>query len=81
DMELRGAGDIDGTRQSGQAIEIRFADLAHDGAILERARASAEQLLAKDPQLQSPDNFELRVILNRLRTNTGAEQFDLSTIS
>ncbi|MEG1897983.1 MAG: ATP-dependent DNA helicase RecG, partial [Mucinivorans sp.] len=81
DMELRGSGDIDGTRQSGQAIDIRWADLAHDGDILDRARSYAEQLLAADPNLSTPENFSLRVTLNKLRTNTDAEQFDLTKIS
>ncbi|MEG1372078.1 MAG: ATP-dependent DNA helicase RecG, partial [Mucinivorans sp.] len=63
DMELRGSGDIDGTRQSGQAIDIRWADLAHDGDILDRARSYAEQLLAADPNLSTPENFSLRVTL------------------
>lgn len=81
DLELRGAGDQQGVRQSGQAIEIRFADLARDGAILASARGAAEKLLLADPDLGWPQHFPLRVLLNRLRTRSGVVQFDLSAIS
>ena len=81
DLELRGAGDREGVRQSGQSIEIRFADLARDGAVVASARAAAEKLLAADPELRLPQHFPLRVLLNKLRTKSGVEQFDLAQIS
>lgn len=80
DMQLRGAGDIDGTRQSGQAIDIHFANLAKDGDILAHARAKAEQLLAADPDLRSPDHFQLRVLLAKIH-NSPLSEIDLTTIS
>ncbi|MBK9048735.1 MAG: ATP-dependent DNA helicase RecG [Bacteroidetes bacterium] len=59
DMKLRGPGDIAGTRQSGM-IDLKIADLAKDGAILELARAAAISLLDRDPHLTEPSNEILR---------------------
>ena len=49
DLEIRGPGEFMGARQSGDAL-LRFADLAEDSALLERARAVAPRLLAEHPQ-------------------------------
>ena len=49
DLEIRGPGEFMGARQSGDAL-LRFADLAEDSALLERARAAAPHLLAEHPQ-------------------------------
>ena len=48
DLEIRGPGEFMGARQSGDAL-LRFADLAEDKALLERARAAAPQLLREHP--------------------------------
>lgn len=80
DLQLRGAGDIDGTAQSGQGFEIKVANLAKDGDILEYARGVAEGILAEDPQLQRPENGLLVEALERLNRNKQAE-VDLSQIS
>jgi ATP-dependent DNA helicase RecG len=55
DLRLRGPGDMAGTQQSGQ-INLRIADLARDGAILETARKAAIHLLEKDPKLTLDEN-------------------------
>jgi ATP-dependent DNA helicase RecG len=55
DMQLRGHGDLAGTQQSG-VINLRIADLAKDGAILEAARKSAVSMLHADPELSKPEN-------------------------
>ncbi len=82
DMELRGAGDIDGTRQSGQAIDIHFSDLARDSQILADARAEAIELLSIDPLLNGGENFQLRVKIAKMRAKeSGIEELDLSKIS
>lgn len=81
DMQLRGAGDIDGTRQSGEAIDIHFADLAHDGEILERARQMAITLLQRDPMLAQGENFELRAALLSMRNAETQSEIDLTKIS
>ncbi len=55
DLELRGEGEIAGTRQSGLAL-FRFARLPEDEALAEAARARAEELLAGDPELEAPEH-------------------------
>ena len=55
DLELRGEGELTGTRQSGLA-RFRFAQLPDDAALLERAHARAERLLGEDPELAEPEH-------------------------
>ncbi len=62
DLELRGAGELLGTRQSGLP-EFRLADLAIHGELLQIARDDAELILSKDPELQSERGKALRVLL------------------
>ncbi len=59
DMELRGPGDIEGTRQSG-ALNLHIADVVEDKAILEEARSAAENILNKDPELDQKENEMLK---------------------
>ena len=59
DLAERGLGDLIGTRQSG-GFAVRFARLPEDEALLQQARACAEQLLADDPALARPASRELR---------------------
>ncbi|WP_258539548.1 ATP-dependent DNA helicase RecG [Chitinophaga oryzae] len=62
DMELRGPGDIEGTRQSG-VLDFKLADIVQDRAVLEAARASAEKILSEDPDLVLPENQGLKEYL------------------
>ena len=59
DMKLRGPGDIEGTQQSGIAFNLKIAEIASDGTILEAARREAEQVLAEDPDCNKPINSML----------------------
>lgn len=59
DLELRGPGEIEGTRQSGM-LNFRLANVVQDKAILEVARNEAENLLNKDPQINSAENLLLK---------------------
>ena len=59
DLELRGAGEVLGTRQSGLP-EFRVARLPDDADLLERAKAHADALLATDPDLGLPEHALLR---------------------
>ena len=59
DLELRGAGEVLGTRQSGLP-EFRVARLPDDQELLERARARADELIARDPALAEPEHALLR---------------------
>ena len=55
DLKLRGPGDLDGTQQSG-VMDLKIADLAKDGQILQLARSSAQAILNEDPNLSAPEN-------------------------
>ena len=55
DMKMRGPGDIEGTMQSGIAFDLKIADLARDGQIVELARREAEAMLDEDPSLSMPE--------------------------
>jgi ATP-dependent DNA helicase RecG len=65
DLELRGEGELIGTRQSGLA-QFRVAELPRDRELLERARMRAETLDASDPELSSPENALLADALERV---------------
>ncbi|WP_114391828.1 ATP-dependent DNA helicase RecG [Oleisolibacter albus] len=62
DLELRGAGEVLGTRQSGLP-EFRLADLAQHGDLLATARDDARLIIERDPELDSPRGQALRVLL------------------
>jgi ATP-dependent DNA helicase RecG len=59
DLELRGAGEVLGTRQHGMP-SLRIARLPEDAALLERAREAADELTARDPELGEPEHVLLR---------------------
>ena len=63
DLQLRGPGDIEGTQQSGMPFELKIADLARDGAIIEYVRRIAGQIIELDPSLESEQN---RILINQL---------------
>ncbi len=62
DLEFRGPGDIEGTRQSG-VLDFRIADISQDRLILEAARGAVIQLLTRDPDLREPGHASLRSYL------------------
>lgn len=62
DLELRGAGELLGQRQSGQA-EFRLANLDTHGEFLAVAQDDARLILARDPELKTPRGEALRVLL------------------
>jgi ATP-dependent DNA helicase RecG len=55
DLELRGEGELVGTRQHGLQ-QFRVAELPRDAELLERARDHAARIVAEDPDLQAPEN-------------------------
>lgn len=63
DLELRGPGEIEGTRQSG-ALNFRLASIVQDRDLLEIARNMAAALLEKDPDLVSAENLQLKKFLH-----------------
>jgi len=70
DLQIRGPGDLEGTQQSGLPFELKIANLAQDGKMLEIARNAAIEILENDPQLEKPENRILVNQLRKLKTNT-----------
>jgi ATP-dependent DNA helicase RecG len=62
DLEIRGPGDIEGTRQSGM-LNFKLASIVQDRDLLERAREMVGSILEKDPDLRLEDNKGLRTFL------------------
>ncbi len=62
DLELRGPGDIEGTRQSG-VLNFKLASLVQDRHLLQVARETAERVLDVDPDLNSAENLQLKSFL------------------
>jgi ATP-dependent DNA helicase RecG len=69
DLELRGPGDIEGTRQSG-ALNFKLASIVQDKKWLEIAREMAERVLDADPDLASATNLQLKNYLQSLQGKT-----------
>jgi len=67
DMQLRGPGDIEGTQQSGILFDLKIANLAKDGQLLQLARDCANEILDADPLLEKPDNKPLVIQLKKLK--------------
>ncbi len=66
DMQMRGPGDIEGTAQSGLPFDLKIANLAHDGQIIQLARRAAEALLDADPDLSAPANRYFALALSEM---------------
>lgn len=54
DLKLRGPGDLEGTQQSGMAFDLKIADIARDGQIVQMARDEAQKIIDDDPQCDKP---------------------------
>lgn len=80
DMKMRGPGDLEGTSQSGLAIDLHIASLYRDGRFLDMARRTALEILDKDPLLEKPENKLLEIQLRILRKQ-GKDIKDYSAIS
>jgi ATP-dependent DNA helicase RecG len=64
DLKLRGPGDLEGTQQSGMAFDLKIADIARDGQLVQMARDEAQRIVDDDPTCQSP---RYQLLWNRLR--------------
>ena len=69
DLEIRGPGDIEGTRQSG-VLNFKLADIVLDKVILEAARAAAENLLETDPDINMAENLPVKNYLQQQKGKT-----------
>lgn len=70
DMQLRGPGDVLGTKQSGQ-MEFLMADIIQDAPLLERAKQCVEKLLNSDPELNKAEHLPLKAHINRMEKEGG----------
>ncbi len=55
DLKLRGPGDLEGTQQSGMAFDLKIADIARDGQIVQMARDEAQRIIDDDPLCQKAE--------------------------
>jgi ATP-dependent DNA helicase RecG len=67
DLKLRGPGDLEGTQQSGVAFDLKIADIARDGQLLQHVREIAAEIIEKDPIGVLPENEILWRQLQSLR--------------
>ena len=67
DLKLRGPGDLEGTQQSGIAFDLKIADIARDGQLVQMAREEAQKIVAADPTCSSPQYGMLWHRLRELR--------------
>jgi ATP-dependent DNA helicase RecG len=69
DLDLRGPGDIEGTRQSGE-LNFKLASIVQDRPILEAAKNIALKILDEDPDLVSAGNLHLKNYLLQEKRGT-----------
>ena len=77
DLRFRGPGDLEGTQQSGIAFNLKLANLARDGQIVQLARETASSVLDADPILSHPQN---QIMVERMRY-LKRDEMDWSSIS
>jgi ATP-dependent DNA helicase RecG len=77
DLRFRGPGDLEGTQQSGIAFDLKLANLARDGQIVQLARDMASEVLDADPMLSAPEN---QIMVERMRY-LKRDEMDWSNIS
>jgi ATP-dependent DNA helicase RecG len=78
DLKLRGAGDVNGTLQSGMAFDLKIANPTRDVQVLTLTRDAATALLDEDPRLERPEHGGLRALRDRF---TERQPIDFSQIS
>ena len=64
DLKLRGPGDLEGTQQSGIAFDLKIADIARDGQLVQMAREEAQKIIDSDPTCQKN---EYKLLWDRLK--------------
>lgn len=69
DLEIRGPGDIEGTKQSG-LLNFKLASIVQDKVILEAARNAAEAILESDPDLNNEENLPVKNYLQQQKGKT-----------
>lgn len=69
DLDMRGPGDIEGTRQSGE-LNFKLASIVQDRPVVEVARNFAEEITDVDPELNSAENLRLKAFLQKTQGKT-----------
>ena len=69
DLEIRGPGDIEGTKQSG-LLNFKLANIVHDKVMLEAARIAAESILDTDPDMSEKENLPVKNFLQQQKAKT-----------
>ena len=69
DLEIRGPGEMEGTKQSG-VLNFKLASIVHDKTMLEAARAAVENIIQSDPELEKPENLPIRNFLQQQKGKT-----------
>ncbi len=75
DLKLRGPGDLEGTQQSGMAFDLKIADIARDGQIVQMARDEAQHIVDNDPNCDKAENsllWQRLAALRKTNINWGA---------
>ena len=67
DLKLRGPGDLEGTQQSGMAFDLKIADIARDGQLVQLARDEGQRIIDDDPTCQDSKYLMLWNQLRELR--------------
>ena len=67
DLKLRGPGDLEGTQQSGIAFDLKIANIARDGQLVQLARQEAQAVIEADPQCSLPQYAPLWSRLRELK--------------
>jgi len=68
DLKLRGPGDMEGTQQSGMPFELKIANIATDGQLLQFVRSEAQSIIEQDPGRNLPENMILWQQLDQLHS-------------
>jgi ATP-dependent DNA helicase RecG len=69
DLDMRGPGDIEGTKQSG-VLNFKLASIVQDRSVLETARRFAEDIVSSDPELSSAENLRIKSYLQAIQGKT-----------
>jgi len=69
DLEIRGPGDIEGTRQSG-LLNFKLASIVHDKVMLEAARNAAEHILETDPEMNKEEHISVKIFLQQQKAKS-----------
>ena len=70
DLKLRGPGDLEGTQQSGMAFDLKIANIAQDGQLVQMAREEAQKVIDVDPDCNAPQHAILWNRLQELRKSS-----------